>query len=404
MELEQIALKDEYFIEKKLYPNVDFYSGITLKAMGFPTDMFTVLFARGAHRRLDRAVERDDRGSRRRRSAVRASSTPARPSATTCGQPARLRRDLSRDKTDGGGREAALLVCGGARAPAPLPPALRLGGDPRLPGQARDPGRRNGRSRRRDLRADGQRRGPARLPDGGARRRLPARGAPRHRGRRRPDGCRTPGARLFDCDADPTAIAACLARDPVLAPLVAARPGLRLPGAWDPFETGCRAILGQQVSVAAAIGLARDARGGLRDAAGGAGRRVDPRLPGTGGAGRGGCCARAQHAARPRGGDPGARGGGARRPGPVRSGGDAGGCRPALHGRSAGSDPGRRSTLPCGCSSCRTPCRSAMSACCGRWRPAPDARARRRCSPGPRRGARIGPTRRSISGRRTRRS
>jgi citrate synthase len=45
MQLEQIALKDEYFIEKKLYPNIDFYSGITLKAMGFPTDMFTVLFA-----------------------------------------------------------------------------------------------------------------------------------------------------------------------------------------------------------------------------------------------------------------------------------------------------------------------------------------------------------------------
>jgi citrate synthase len=45
MELEQIALHDEYFIEKKLYPNVDFYSGITLKAMGFPVSMFTVLFA-----------------------------------------------------------------------------------------------------------------------------------------------------------------------------------------------------------------------------------------------------------------------------------------------------------------------------------------------------------------------
>jgi len=45
MELERIALSDEYFIEKKLYPNIDFYSGITLKAMGFPTDMFTVLFA-----------------------------------------------------------------------------------------------------------------------------------------------------------------------------------------------------------------------------------------------------------------------------------------------------------------------------------------------------------------------
>ncbi len=45
MELERIALSDPYFIEKKLYPNIDFYSGITLKAMGFPTSMFTVLFA-----------------------------------------------------------------------------------------------------------------------------------------------------------------------------------------------------------------------------------------------------------------------------------------------------------------------------------------------------------------------
>ncbi|MEM1139337.1 MAG: citrate synthase [Pseudomonadota bacterium] len=45
MELERIALEDEYFVEKKLYPNIDFYSGITLKAMGFPTSMFTVLFA-----------------------------------------------------------------------------------------------------------------------------------------------------------------------------------------------------------------------------------------------------------------------------------------------------------------------------------------------------------------------
>ena len=45
MELERIALSDEYFIEKKLYPNIDFYSGITLKAMGFPTTMFTALFA-----------------------------------------------------------------------------------------------------------------------------------------------------------------------------------------------------------------------------------------------------------------------------------------------------------------------------------------------------------------------
>src|SRR6201986_3306036 len=45
LELERIALQDEYFVEKKLYPNIDFYSGITLKALGFPTSMFTALFA-----------------------------------------------------------------------------------------------------------------------------------------------------------------------------------------------------------------------------------------------------------------------------------------------------------------------------------------------------------------------
>jgi len=45
--LEQIALEDEYFISKKLYPNVDFYSGIIMKAIGIPTDMFTVIFATG---------------------------------------------------------------------------------------------------------------------------------------------------------------------------------------------------------------------------------------------------------------------------------------------------------------------------------------------------------------------
>ncbi len=45
--LEQIALEDDYFIEKKLYPNVDFYSGIIMKAIGIPTEMFTVIFATG---------------------------------------------------------------------------------------------------------------------------------------------------------------------------------------------------------------------------------------------------------------------------------------------------------------------------------------------------------------------
>jgi citrate synthase len=47
MELEQVALSDDYFLERKLYPNVDFYSGIIYRALGFPTDMFTVLFALG---------------------------------------------------------------------------------------------------------------------------------------------------------------------------------------------------------------------------------------------------------------------------------------------------------------------------------------------------------------------
>ena len=46
-ELEQVALKDEYFIKRKLYPNVDFYSGIIYRAMGIPTNMFTVMFALG---------------------------------------------------------------------------------------------------------------------------------------------------------------------------------------------------------------------------------------------------------------------------------------------------------------------------------------------------------------------
>jgi citrate synthase len=45
VELERIALQDEYFVEKRLYPNIDFYSGITLRALGFPVEMFTVLFA-----------------------------------------------------------------------------------------------------------------------------------------------------------------------------------------------------------------------------------------------------------------------------------------------------------------------------------------------------------------------
>jgi AraC family transcriptional regulator of adaptative response / DNA-3-methyladenine glycosylase II len=62
--------------------------------------------------------------------------------------------------------------------------------------------------------------------------------------------------RVFDLAADPQAVNGQLAADPVLAPLVAARPGLRVPGAWDGFELAVRAVLGQQITVAAAVGLA----------------------------------------------------------------------------------------------------------------------------------------------------
>jgi AraC family transcriptional regulator of adaptative response / DNA-3-methyladenine glycosylase II len=63
---------------------------------------------------------------------------------------------------------------------------------------------------------------------------------------------------VFDLSADPAAIGEALSRDPDLAPMVAARPGLRVPGAWDGFELAVRAILGQQITVAAARKLAGD--------------------------------------------------------------------------------------------------------------------------------------------------
>jgi len=82
MALEKIALSDEYFIEKKLYPNIDFYSGITLKAMGFPVSMFTVLFAvartAGWIAQWKEMIEDPSQ-----KIGVRASSTSVRRSATT---------------------------------------------------------------------------------------------------------------------------------------------------------------------------------------------------------------------------------------------------------------------------------------------------------------------------------
>jgi AraC family transcriptional regulator of adaptative response / DNA-3-methyladenine glycosylase II len=62
--------------------------------------------------------------------------------------------------------------------------------------------------------------------------------------------------RQFDLAADPLSIAAHLGTDPLLAPLLKLRPGLRVPGAWDGFELAIRAVLGQQITVSAAIRLA----------------------------------------------------------------------------------------------------------------------------------------------------
>jgi AraC family transcriptional regulator of adaptative response / DNA-3-methyladenine glycosylase II len=71
-----------------------------------------------------------------------------------------------------------------------------------------------------------------------------------------PDDVTRPVSRLFDLSASPRAIGRVLSKDPLLAPLVARRPGLRVPGAWDPFEVAVRAVLGQQISVAGARTLA----------------------------------------------------------------------------------------------------------------------------------------------------
>ena len=82
--------------------------------------------------------------------------------------------------------------------------------------------------------------------DGGVELRLPI-GDPRHLG-----AVVTTARRVLDLDADPIAVGEVLAGDPRLAPLVAARPGLRVPGAWDGFELAVRAVVGQQVGLAAA--------------------------------------------------------------------------------------------------------------------------------------------------------
>lgn len=112
--MEEIALKDDYFISKKLYPNVDFYSGILYRAMGIPTNMFTVMFAIGrlpgwiAH--WKEMVENPDG-----RLAVLGKSTPAKRRARSCpsnnANPATGCGRLTQTSTIAGGHRRA--ICGG---------------------------------------------------------------------------------------------------------------------------------------------------------------------------------------------------------------------------------------------------------------------------------------------------
>ncbi len=81
-QLEEVALTDDFFIERKLYPNVDFYTGLIYRAMGFPTRMFTVLFALGRLPAGSRTGVRCTTKARAR-SAAHARSTPATANATT---------------------------------------------------------------------------------------------------------------------------------------------------------------------------------------------------------------------------------------------------------------------------------------------------------------------------------
>jgi hypothetical protein len=106
LELERIALQDEYFVSRKLYPNVDFYSGIIYEAMNLPVAMFPVLFAIARTRDGWRSGPSSS-PTRSRRSRARSSSTSATTSARTSARSAPRRR-RARD----GGLRAALEASG----------------------------------------------------------------------------------------------------------------------------------------------------------------------------------------------------------------------------------------------------------------------------------------------------
>ena len=82
LKLEEVALADDYFISRKLYPNVDFYSGLIYQAMGFPVEMFTVLFA--IPRTSGWLAHYKSSSVKTPRSLGLVSSTSARESATSC--------------------------------------------------------------------------------------------------------------------------------------------------------------------------------------------------------------------------------------------------------------------------------------------------------------------------------
>ena len=184
--------------------------------------------------------------------------------------------------------------------------------------------------------------------------------------------------RLFDLDAEITAIESHLARDPRLAPAIAAHPGLRVPGAWDAFELAVRAILGQQVSVTAARTLAgRPAGRRLRHPVGRLARgRAESAVPAAGGPGGGG-----PDDDRP------ARGTGSRhfRPGPRgarRPDASAALRHPGRHGRKAVRRAGHRPVD----GALHRDARVEPAGCLPRGGPRPAARRRR-----PRRAADAGP-------------
>ncbi|KAF1857366.1 hypothetical protein Lal_00044875 [Lupinus albus] len=311
VQLEQIALKDEYFIEKKLYPNIDFYSGITLKAMGFPTDMFTVLFAVartvGWIAQWAEMIEDPQQKIGRPRQLY---VGPGKRDYAALGPPFSFWRSPSRDPHP------------------PRPAALRLGRHPCLPGGAGD-------SRRRERRCGGALcphdppRRPCRDRDRRARRRR-ARGdahRPRPHGRACGRSAPAPPVRLRGRPLGhrrlplPRFASRAPGGGPA-GPALARRLGSvrdRMPG--DPRPAG---LGGRRPE------FGRAPRGGVRDARAGSGR-ARPAVSVPGGSGGGGYRPRPQHAPRPGRGDPGAGGGLPCRSAPVRPGGGPGRGGGPLH-------------------------------------------------------------------------